>query len=125
MTDPSCSRAGVIAPTSDRFSLLVPSHMRRAFGQPHVPAHERTSPSLKLPDLRRGVAPRHLTVARRRPAKGRLLFCLDALWICAYRVERWDGLPSRNLTASEIRPSRLSLGKTVEDLWNAPKHRVF
>jgi hypothetical protein len=125
MTDPPCSRAGVIAPTSDRFYLLVPSRTRQAFGQPHVPSHAQTPPPLKPPDLHRGITPRHLAVTRRRLAKGHMLLCLDALWICAYHVERRDGLPSRNLTVGEIRPSRLSLGKTVEDLWNAPKHRVF
>jgi hypothetical protein len=103
-------QARVKTPTLECFPRSCLSRTRRASGaSPRAPSRVNTA-TAQLPDPRRGDAPRHLAVVRRRLTKGRFFPCLDVLWIRSYRVERWDGLLSRNLAAGEMWPSRHPFG---------------
>jgi hypothetical protein len=70
---------------------------------------------------RRAVMPRYLAVMCQRPAKGRFLLCLGAMWNRAYPVEGRGDLSSRDLSTGEMRPSRFPLGQTIGHLWGTPK----
>jgi hypothetical protein len=104
------NQAGVKAPTLEHLPRSFLSRTRHASrASPRAPARTNAA-AAQPPDPRRGIAPRHLAVVRRRPAKGHLFLCLVAFWSRSYRVKRRGGSPPGNLAVGEMRPSRLSFG---------------